>query len=77
MTKSRRLITTFLLGVLLFTSCSPVEATPDTMEVQNKINAAVAQTLAALRTQVADVQKTEEVKPTETAEPTPTKEAHS
>jgi hypothetical protein len=37
------------------------------MEVQNKINAAVAQTLAALSTQVAAVQKTEEpeVTPTE------------
>jgi hypothetical protein len=74
MTKSRRFITAFLLATLFLTSCGPTEATPDTMVVQNKINAAVAQTLSALSTKVADVQKTEVVKPTDTVAPTPTKE---
>ncbi len=74
MTKSRRFFTAFLLTVLLLTACSPVEATPDTMEVQNRINAAVAQTLSALTTQVASVQQTEEAQPTETSLPTATKE---
>jgi hypothetical protein len=74
MTKSRRTVTAFLLAAILLTSCSPTEATPDTMEVQNKINAAVAQTLSALTTKVAAVQKTDEVKPTQTVKPTETKE---
>ncbi len=74
MTKSRRIVTAFLLAAILLTSCSPTEATPDSMEVQNKINAAVAQTLSALTTKVAAVQETEVVAPTQTAEPTETKE---
>ncbi len=75
MTKSRRIITAFLLPYLLLASCSPVETTPDSMEVQNRINSAVAQTLSALTTQVANVQQTEEAQPTETAKPTETQES--
>jgi len=75
MTKSRRLITAFVLAALLLTSCSPEKAAPDTMEVQNKINAAVAQTLSALSTQVAGVHNTEAARPTQTQMPTATQAA--
>lgn len=75
MTKSRRITTAFLLVALLLTSCSPVATTPDSMEVQNQINAAVAQTLSALTTQVSSVQQTKEALPTETREPTATIES--
>lgn len=75
MTKSRRLVTAFVLVSLLLASCSPEEATPDTMEVQNKINAAVAQTLSALSTQVAGVHETEAAKPTQTQMATATQGA--
>ncbi|NMB54907.1 MAG: hypothetical protein GYA15_09420 [Leptolinea sp.] len=76
MTKSRRIATAFLIVSLLLTSCGTAEeATPDTMEVQNKINAAVAQTLSALTTQIAEVQQTKEAQPTETQQPTATLES--
>ncbi len=74
MIKPRRWITALLLTSLLLTSCGPVETTPDSMEVQNQINAAVAQTLSALTTSVAAVQLTDTAKPTETKAPTETKE---
>ncbi len=74
MTKSRRIVTAFLLVAMLLTSCSETDPAPDTMEVQNKINAAVAQTLSALTTKVAAVQTTEVVKPTQMVQATPTKE---
>lgn len=74
MTKSRRISSALLLVAILLASCSPAEATPDTMEVQNKINAAVAQTLSALTTKVAAVQKTDVPKSTETIQATATQE---
>jgi hypothetical protein len=64
MRKSRRITTFILLIAVLLTSCSSAEATPQPMEVQNKINAAVAQTLAALSTQVASVKPTDGPKET-------------
>lgn len=74
MIKPRRWITALLLTSLLLTSCGPAEAPPDSMEVQNQINAAVAQTLSALTTSVAAVQLTDTAKPTETVAPMETKE---
>jgi hypothetical protein len=75
MTKSRRWVTAFLLSSLLLTSCGPAEATPDSMAVQNQINAAVAQTLSALTTSVANVQLTATAKPEITTLPTQTQMA--
>lgn len=77
MTNTRKLLSTILLIAVLLTSCSSVEATPEPMEVQNRINAAVAQTLAALSTQVALVQPTDgpTPAPTENSEESPTVEA--
>lgn len=70
MTKTRRITTFILLITVLLTSCSPVESTQNSMEVQNKINAAVAQTLAALSTQVAEVKPTDGPKVTPTSNET-------
>ncbi|GAP21157.1 NBR1-Ig-like domain-containing protein [Leptolinea tardivitalis] len=74
MTKLRKITTAFLLVAILLTSCTAQESTPDSMDVQNQINAAVAQTLSALTTKVAEVQKTDEAKPTATTAPTATQE---
>jgi hypothetical protein len=72
MTKSRRWITALLFTSLLLTSCGPAEATPDSLAVQNQINSAVAQTLSALTTSVANVQLTATAKPEVTSVPTQT-----